>query len=764
MSNYNFTTLSSYDFEHLVRDLLQDELTITLQTFKQGRDGGIDLRYSRSKEGEIIVQCKHFAGSHFSNLISELKNIELPKIRILNPQRYILATSLGLSPQNKNTIISALHPFIRAADDIYGCDDLNNLLGKFPLIEKRNFKLWYSSTAILESLIHSGVVNRSQIELEHILRKVKIYVQNKSLPEAYNILEDQHYCIIAGIPGIGKTTLAEMLILDFMRRGFDLVRISNRVEEGLRVLNRNQRQIFYYDDFLGKTTLEQKLDKNEDVELIRFCEAMKKSSGHRFIMTTREYILNQAKAIHESLSHSNIDFKKCTIELSSYSEYDKAKILYNHVFFSDLKINHKEDLLRDRAYRKIIGHKNYSPRIIEWMTDNAKTSLGEDDDFVREFLSNLDNPEQIWSHAFEFQLTDAARSILLVMTTLPDEVLLDDLERAFAAFHGSASGQQDRSLSFIKNIKQLEGTFIHLIRIDSTITVNFHNPSIKDFLDRYLVSHEGEIKALCNHAVFFEQLQRISQITTKQNKQWIERNKVLLLSKMMKCLQSENPMLSTQHVVNKGSVSVAKNRMSSNVEVRIVNILKIIGQENYDEHPSITSQLIDYVSDYVQLKTTSKASLMNLIRQIPGNLLQLMDDKFNLLAFVKLALLKDLYFLSDYEYVVEFEGQYPHMFTSDEAISIKNEFEDAYYSMVREVLRDEEDPDEIREQQEKLETIANSLGVDVSSIQHQIEDRIGELEASQHDDIIMDEGHLSYGTNPTVDTTAEIDSMFDTLR
>ena len=43
MPNYDFTSLSSYDFEGLVRDLLQEELGITLESFTSGRDHGIDL-------------------------------------------------------------------------------------------------------------------------------------------------------------------------------------------------------------------------------------------------------------------------------------------------------------------------------------------------------------------------------------------------------------------------------------------------------------------------------------------------------------------------------------------------------------------------------------------------------------------------------------------------------------------------------------------------------------------------------------------------
>ena len=40
--------LSPIDFEHLVRDLLSKDLSIELTTFAEGKDGGIDLRHSKS--------------------------------------------------------------------------------------------------------------------------------------------------------------------------------------------------------------------------------------------------------------------------------------------------------------------------------------------------------------------------------------------------------------------------------------------------------------------------------------------------------------------------------------------------------------------------------------------------------------------------------------------------------------------------------------------------------------------------------------------
>ena len=143
MSNYDFTTaLSPLDFELISKDLIEADIGISLENFREGRDGGIDLRYAPAaiqgtlnSAGEIIVQCKRY--SDFSSLKSALKKTELPKIRLLNPSRYILTTSASLSPQQVNDLADLLSPYVRSTGDVYGRDRLNAILTKHPEIERR---------------------------------------------------------------------------------------------------------------------------------------------------------------------------------------------------------------------------------------------------------------------------------------------------------------------------------------------------------------------------------------------------------------------------------------------------------------------------------------------------------------------------------------------------------------------------------------------------------------------------------------------------
>ena len=138
---YKFGNLSPIDFEDLTRDILQKKLELPLESFAAGRDEGIDLRYATSAGDSLIVQCKHFEKSGFRKLVSNLKNNELAKIKRLSPRRYILSTSVALTPSNKAELMKILSPFVLEQSDIIGGAEINGLLRDFPSVERKHFKL-----------------------------------------------------------------------------------------------------------------------------------------------------------------------------------------------------------------------------------------------------------------------------------------------------------------------------------------------------------------------------------------------------------------------------------------------------------------------------------------------------------------------------------------------------------------------------------------------------------------------------------------------
>ncbi len=175
---YDFRTLSPIDFELLVRDLLQAELNITMESFGPGKDGGIDFRFSMADQ-DVVVQAKHHVEGGAQSLLRAARGEDC-KVLKLAPSRYILVTSLSLTPALKSKIIQAMPSTPVSARDVIGREDLNNFLGLHPHVLRQHFKLWLTSTEVLERILHSAVYNRTDAELARIRQLVPKFVHNAS--------------------------------------------------------------------------------------------------------------------------------------------------------------------------------------------------------------------------------------------------------------------------------------------------------------------------------------------------------------------------------------------------------------------------------------------------------------------------------------------------------------------------------------------------------------------------------------------------------
>lgn len=509
MPSYDFKTLSPIDFEVLSRDLLQEELALTLQSFTSGRDGGVDFRYARDATGDIIVQCKHYAESGYDSLLHTLEKTELPKIRKLAPKRYLLTTSVPLTPGRKNEIRRTLNPHIATTDDIYGKDDVNNLLGKFPPIERKTIKLWLFSLPLLEDVLHASIRNISRAELQRMRERAKLYVQNESFDQAVGILDAHNFCVIAGHPGIGKTILAEMLVLHYSRVGYEIVKVTHDIAEAWDLNNTESKRLFYYDDFLGQSSVTEKLRKNEDQRILDFVHAVRSTPHTKLIMTTREHILQQAYQEYEKLNRQRLSDQKCVVDLTKYTRLNRARILYNHIYFSDLPSHYRSALLSDRTYLDIVDHPNYSPRIMQLLTESVRLRGVAVTDYAALFVKSLDNPLLVWEQAFERSLSQAARNLLMVLATLPHECFTKDLETAYHAYNLDYAKAYAATISpqdYRAALKELDGDFLKYDAQELGCVARFTNPSAADYVRQYIAASPAELNILLNSIQFYEQL------------------------------------------------------------------------------------------------------------------------------------------------------------------------------------------------------------------------------------------------------------------
>jgi DNA polymerase III delta prime subunit len=462
-------------------------LGVRLEAFGPGPDGGIDGRHAED-DGNVVLQAKHYAGSSFSQLKTAMKK-ERASIDRLESGRYILATSRHLSPANKAALAAVIGTALLQESDILGQGDLNQLLHDHPEVEKAHLKLWLSSTAVLQTIL-DAIVNAGSHAFTasgkaEIAAKVKVYAPNPSLAQAREVLDNRHVLIVSGPPGVGKTTLAEILTFAYLRERWELVALRS-LEDGFERIDDNKKQIFFFDDFLGSIALDHRALAAKDSELARFMQRVRKSPNARFVLTTRAYILNEARQWSERIADRRVELSTYVLDLSSYTRAIRARILYNHLAIGGLQQSYVLALLDSGELPTIIDHENYNPRIVEWMTDVLATEEIAPEDYPSAFIDTLDNPTQLWDKAFSKHITTPARHLLIALFLSGRKGAdVETLRTLFEAFHARLSGDLGVARDpkdFEQSLGQLEGGFVAIEGGD----IDFINPSVRDYLAGYL--------------------------------------------------------------------------------------------------------------------------------------------------------------------------------------------------------------------------------------------------------------------------------------
>ena len=525
MLNYDFQNLlSAYEFECFSRDLLNAHEDLSLSSFAEGRDGGIDLRYSKGYH-TIIVQAKRF--KNYIQLKSTLKK-EVNKVKKLNPSRYIITTSVDLSPNNKKEIVDIFKPFIIKESDIIAKQDLNRLLSLHPDIERKYYKLWLCSTNILEEVLHKDIFNWTRFEIIKIQETVKTYVMNESFDDALAKLLHNKYVVISGEPGIGKTTLARMMILYlfsdkfkgqkvpfkkylFEWESYDEFYYSNSsINDFAGVFQEGKRQIFFFDDFLGQITLEEG-EKNFASRLITFIRTCQKYTDKLFILTTREYILQEGLIRYPNLNIGNgIEYSKSVIDMGKYTRFVRAQILYNHLDANNIPQAYINNILKNKNYFKIVDHPHFSPRIIEAFLGENIHEKCNPENYFNIFLASFDYPDKVWLdafHGFARELQEA----LLVLTTLQTPIRLTEWKLAFSYYY-CRTHKHDSFISdheWNELIKILLNNFIKIDyeqNLSRILVVDYHNPGVREVLQKYVRNDDTLLIHLLNNSFFIDQV------------------------------------------------------------------------------------------------------------------------------------------------------------------------------------------------------------------------------------------------------------------
>ena len=512
MANYDFSTLNSTDLETLVCDLLNADLpensTIVYRTFKDGKDKGIDILYSTAQNDyEHVGQVKHYYRTGYTGMLRDLRNSEVQKVSKLSPNRYIFATSVDLSAVNAQAIRTLFNPFIKSLTDIYGKADLNRMIEENPEILQNHYKLWLADSSILDLILNSDLEFRSSHFVKNVLeRRLRIYVKTDLLDKARLRLAENKFIIITGEPGVGKTTLAEMLTYEYIATGYTLTYIVDDIKEAERVITPDDsKQLIYYDDFLGSNAVEINKAKGSETILRTLLQRVQNQNNKLVILTTRSFLLTTATEESERLRRFNIKAKASLFELKEYNFDLKKELLFNHIDDSELSDDLTEVLRKKEVIEFIVNHPNFSPRVVEFITSKEIAWGFTPEEFEIFIHSSLDYPDEIWKHAYSEQIKEDDRLLLNTLFSFGETASLDQLEHAFLSrlkLEVETNNKIKEMHAFQKALRRLEGGFI-LIKEN---LVYFINPSLTDFLLTYLREDRDEVIRIANAVQYVTQL------------------------------------------------------------------------------------------------------------------------------------------------------------------------------------------------------------------------------------------------------------------
>ncbi|MFD2014622.1 hypothetical protein ACFSHO_19100 [Acinetobacter vivianii] len=182
--------------------------------------------------------------------------------------------------------------------------------------------------------------------------------------------------------------------------------------------------------------------------------------------------------------------------IGSLKSIDKAKILYNHIFFSNLSEDFIDELYIDERYKEIINHKNYNPRVISFITDSQRLIEIKKDDYWSYILSTLEDPAQIWENVFDRQTDEISKDIMVAVVLHKGRISEKELEEIYYKLCAEKNGEYGKTFSFV--MKALTGSLLNRNIVGKEIYYDLFNPSISDFITLNYLSNKFYILKLIN--------------------------------------------------------------------------------------------------------------------------------------------------------------------------------------------------------------------------------------------------------------------------
>ncbi len=329
--------------------------------------------------------------------------------------------------------------------------------------------------------MHSNLYEETRNEYENIKEMMSYYVPVSYFQKIIEHLTRNHYLLITGKAGIGKTSLARAIVAYFTQKeGYQFL-FTRNVHDANAVYKENQKQIFFFDDFWGSSLHDLHYDYNDERSLKTLIEKIEKSPNKILILTTRDYVLKYGLAKNLDLEDTLTQYNYI-LDIDKYSLKLRLDILLSHLYKSNVPYHYLEELLSH--LEDIIRHENFNPRIVESYLESEFYLESDKYKFSKYFIESFDNPDEFLYKLYKRQ-TKEAKLLLFLLLSVGGSILVEELKELYlnALRVAKERGIDLKEYDIEPVIDQLEKNFVKTRYIQNCGTVvSFLNPSIPDFL------------------------------------------------------------------------------------------------------------------------------------------------------------------------------------------------------------------------------------------------------------------------------------------
>ena len=390
--------------------------------------------------------------------------------------------------------------------------------------------------------------------LEDISEHKDYYVETDDYFRALDLLKENRILLLIGAPGMGKTFLTEMIAKYYSEeKGYHLV-FSDQIEKTEGVIAQierdpNLKEFVILDDCFGQ--IYYKLtESNQKNDIVRLIHKISNCPNKLLVMNSRVEIYNFAKGGADKLRDAlcRLNAKGCILNIEKLSTKEKAKILERHLSLNpNIDSNFCEELLKNDNYRKIIFHKNYTPRIMWYIADMLFLDGVTPKTFVQKAIDKLDKPDEIWKDEYTNRLEERDRLVLTTLYSITDgQCELSKCELAYNRRIELDSSIETGRDPWNQALSVLNGGMVKCSIIQGIEYISVLNPSVNDYLKNYPM-HPGSSEIVKQQGVitYYCQYDRLYQDTKKRQ----EEKEKIIKDKSVLALQELYPVNTTKDIV-----------------------------------------------------------------------------------------------------------------------------------------------------------------------------------------------------------------------